>query len=147
MTTGADVVAEALTWLRTPFAWQASLKGVGADCKGLVWGVARELGLPEAASLYAGMSDYGARVPIERLKAGLAATLTRVPSPALGDVLLMKVAGRAQHLAIFAGGDVVHTYSTGPRQVIATPSAVALRAWPLDSVWRFPSLACSNLGA
>lgn len=140
MTTGADIVAEAMTWLKTPFAWQASLKGVGADCKGLVWGVARELGLPEAGSLYAAMSDYGARVPVARLRMGLAATLQRVDPSLPGDVLLLTIAGRPQHLGIHAGACVIHTYSAGPRQVIATPMAVALRAWPLDSAWRFASV-------
>lgn len=138
--TGADIVAEARSWLGTAFHWQASLKGVGADCKGLVWGVARELGLPEAQSLYASTADYGAKVPAALLKRGLGETFLRVADPRPGDVLLMKPGGVAQHLAIHAGETVIHTYSTGPRCVVETPIRAALRAWPLDSAWRFPSL-------
>ncbi len=135
------LVAEARTWLGTPFHWQASVKGVGADCKGFIWGVARALELPEAASLYAAMADYGARVPVALLRRGLAETLQAVSASAPGDLLLLKVAGRAQHLALHAdAGVLLHTYSVGPRKVIATPIAAALRAWPLDSAWRFASL-------
>lgn len=41
--TRAAVVAEALSWLKTPYHHQASLKGVGVDCLGLIRGVYREL--------------------------------------------------------------------------------------------------------
>jgi hypothetical protein len=58
MTTAADFVAETRAWLGTPFHWQASRKGVGCDCKGLVWGVARALGMPEADSPFACRSRH-----------------------------------------------------------------------------------------
>lgn len=41
-------VAEARTWLRTPYVHQARLKGVGVDCIGLPIGVGRVLGLVPA---------------------------------------------------------------------------------------------------
>lgn len=138
--TRADLVAAARGWIGTPFRWQASLKGVGADCKGLVWGVARELGLPEAASVHAAVADYGAVVPVAALRRGLAETLARTPFAEPGDVLLLTIRGAPQHLAIHAGAALIHTYNGGPRQVIASPLAPALRLWPLHSAWRFPSL-------
>lgn len=132
-----EIVAEAWTWARTPFVWQASLKGVGADCKGLIVGVARELGRPEAASLHARMADYPLNVPEHELRAGLAANLERVTAPELGDVLLMKIAGKAQHLGFFCGADVIHTYGKGPKMVLPHPFDVVRRHFPLDSIWRF----------
>jgi NlpC/P60 family putative phage cell wall peptidase len=50
----ALIVDTALTWRGTPYRHQASLKGVGCDCLGLVRGVWRELyGVePEVAPLY-----------------------------------------------------------------------------------------------
>jgi len=45
------VVAEALTWLGTPYRHQASLKGVGCDCLGLVRGVWRAVYGPEPAPI------------------------------------------------------------------------------------------------
>jgi len=132
-----EIVAEAREWLRTPFVWQASLKGVGCDCKGLVVGVARELGRPEAQSLHAQMASYSLNVPEHELRAGLAANLTKVAEPEPGDVLLLRLAGKAQHLGIYTGEGVIHTYGRGPKQVIETSAPVCLRAWPLDSAWRF----------
>lgn len=41
------VVAAARSWLGTPYAHQASLRGVGCDCLGLVRGLWRELVGPE----------------------------------------------------------------------------------------------------
>jgi len=41
--TGAAVLAEAMTWLGTPYRHQGSRKGVGCDCLGLVRGVWRAL--------------------------------------------------------------------------------------------------------
>jgi cell wall-associated NlpC family hydrolase len=136
--TREDVVTEARDWIGTPFRWQASLKRVGADCKGYIAGVARELAMPEAASVYAAMADYGARVPVATLKRGLAATLERVGEPEPGDVLLLIVSGKAQHLGFHAGDALLHTYSG--KTVMASPLKGALRVWPLDSAWRFPSL-------
>jgi NlpC/P60 family putative phage cell wall peptidase len=37
------IVAEARSWIGTPYRHQASLKGVGCDCLGLVRGVWRAL--------------------------------------------------------------------------------------------------------
>ena len=45
MTFGEQVVAEAREWVGTPAHWQASVKGVGCDCKGLIAGGMAELGL------------------------------------------------------------------------------------------------------
>ena len=41
--TTEDIVACARTWLGTPYIHQASLKGVGCDCLGLLRGIWREL--------------------------------------------------------------------------------------------------------
>jgi NlpC/P60 family putative phage cell wall peptidase len=141
--TPADLVTEARSWLGTPFHWQASLKGVGCDCKGLIWGVARALGLPEADSRFAGIADYGRRVPVPTLLRGMAATFDRVTDPAPGDVLLFVMAGQPQHLGIHAGEHVIHTYNGGPGRVIETRLNPPRRPWPLHSAWRFRSLeAC-----
>lgn len=131
-----EIVAEAREWLRTPFVWQASLKGVGCDCKGLVVGVARELGRPEAESLHARMADYASVSP-SLLRAGLAANLQRVSEPEPGDVLLMRFGGKPQHLGFYCGDAVIHTYGKGPKMVIAHPYSSVARHFPIDSIWRF----------
>lgn len=68
MTTRADVVAEARTWLGTPWQHQQSLKGVATDCLGLISGVALNLGLEGAAKWRADERMRGyTKQPVARL--------------------------------------------------------------------------------
>lgn len=141
MVTRADIIAEANEWLGTPFHWQQSAKGAGCDCKGLVAGVARELGMPEGRSLYASMqASADGRVDTALLRKGIEEVMIPVDDPQPGDVLLLKMAGKPQHMAILIDGRIIHTYAKGPDKVISTPLAVALRAWPLDSAWTWRSI-------
>lgn len=131
---GAQIAAEARTWIGTPFHWQGRVKGVGCDCKGLVAGVAQELGRPEAQSLEALAGDYGAKVDAKRLKAGLARLFDKVGNIQPGDVLLLSVGGKPQHLGIALDEKrMVHCYSAGPQKVIEA----AIGRGRLDSVWRW----------
>ncbi len=140
MTTRAEFVAEVRSWIGTPFKWQAALKGEGADCLGLFRGGARNLGLPEADAPWMQVANYGSKIPTHLLRQGLNETLLRMGRLTFGDVVLMKFGGRAQHLGILGDGEVIHTYSTGPKQVIATPLATIQRAWPIVGSWAFASL-------
>ena len=134
----SDIVAAAREWIDTPFVWQASVKGVGADCRGLISGVARDLGLPEADSFYARTADY-AKVDAALLKAGMRALFDPVKEAAPGDVLLLKVGGRAQHLAIYVGaGRMIHTYRNNIGKVIEVPVG---RSRPIDSIWAWRGIA------
>lgn len=136
----AALVAAARAWKTTPFVWGQSVKLRGCDCKGLVAGVAREVGRPEAASVHALAGDYR-QVDPRRLRAGLADLFDRASDIRAGDVLLLKVAGAAQHLAIATGEDsVVHCYAKGPRMVIEQAIDGVLGIWPLDSIWRWRSI-------
>ncbi len=140
MTGRDDIVREARAWIGTPFVWQASAKGRGCDCKGLVVGVARELGLPEAASLYAQMARYR-DVDVRLLRAGLDATLIATRKPERGDVLLLTVGGKPQHLAIMTEpGRMVHTYGKGPSCVVEVPMG---RVWAaaIAGAWTWSNLA------
>jgi NlpC/P60 family putative phage cell wall peptidase len=144
MTRGEMVAAEARQWIETPFAWQQSVKGVGCDCKGLLWGVARELGFPEAESLYAKVSDYSPTrpVPSALLKEGFAAIFDPVPFDERqpGDVLLMRM-GRgapAGHIGIVSSLDSAIHAQIGPKNwVKETKLRALLLKCPVDSVWRW----------
>jgi cell wall-associated NlpC family hydrolase len=150
------IVAEARTWIDTPFIWQAAAKGAGADCKGLLWGVARELGLPEAESFYASVADYGKdRVPSALLKEGMAAVFAPVEleDACPGDVLLCRYRGAPAHIAILTElpdtwndncrrserGSAIHTQIKSKAYVKETALRVLLAVFPLDSIWRFAS--------
>lgn len=102
--TRAEVVAAARSWLGTPYRHQASVKGAGCDCLGLVRGVWRELyGFePEAAPAYrADWAETGGR---ETLLAAARRRLVAQPRAELrlGDVLLFRMSPEAcvKHAAI-----------------------------------------------
>lgn len=135
------IVVEALSWRGTPFVWGQSVKQRGCDCKGLVAGVARELGRPEAASVHALAVDYRLVDPL-RLRAGLADTFDRAGVIGAGDVLLLKFGGKAQHLAIVTDRDtVVHCTTRAEKRGVHEQSLDAvLGIWPLDSIWRWKVL-------
>lgn len=133
---GHQVVEAARGWVGTPFHWAQSAKGVGCDCKGLIRGVAAELGRAEADSLAGSIENYRRADP-RQLKAGLASLFDPAAEAAPGDILLLRVKDKAQHLAIYAGaGRMIHTYTLGPQRVIEVPMG---RIWwaQVDSIWRW----------
>lgn len=137
---GAAVAAEAREWCGTKFVWQASQKGLGCDCKGLVWGVARELGFPEADSIYAKIADYSPRRPVDGklLREGMASLFDPADEIEPGDVLLLKIAGKPAHLAIYVGdGRAVHAQIGSKDWVKETRLEALLKVFPLDSAWRW----------
>ena len=113
--TRADVVAEARAWIGTPYRHQASAKGAGADCLGLVRGVWRALygAEPETPPPYT--ADWAERADGEPLREAAERVLAlRGASPEVGDVLLFRMlsGGPAKHLGILTTPDrFVHAYS------------------------------------
>ena len=131
MTTRADIVAEARTWLGTRWAHQGRVKGVGVDCIGLIGGVALAAGVPGAQewSADASLHAYG-RTPVPALLlAGCDRFLDRIKITEAepGDVLVMAFATEPQHFAIVSRVDpmyLIHAYAQR-RQVVENGAAVA----------------------
>lgn len=100
------VVAAARLWIGTPYHHQASLRGVGADCLGLIRGVWRDLYGEEAEQPPGYSRDWGEVSGTETLVEAAMRHLIRrenaVPSP--GDVLIfrMRAGAIAKHAAILA---------------------------------------------
>jgi NlpC/P60 family putative phage cell wall peptidase len=109
------ILAEARDWIGTPYQHQASAKGAGCDCLGLVRGVWRALygAEPEPAPAYT--PDWAERHGEETL---LQAARRRMIEIAVqeaqpGDVLLFRMAAEApaKHAAILDEGDrLIHAY-------------------------------------
>ena len=101
-----EVERIARSWIGTPYAHQASLKGVGSDCLGLLRGVWRELRgeEPEAAPPYS--ADWAEAGGEETLYMALARHLREMPLCELapGDVALFRMARHspAKHCGIVA---------------------------------------------
>ena len=115
------IVAEARSWIGTPYRHQASRKGAGCDCLGLVRGVWRGLygEEPEAPPPYA--ADWAETGGRETLLEAARRHLVEIPVSAWrsGDVLLFRMSPDAcvKHCAIVsaaAPGDpeprIVHAY-------------------------------------
>ena len=137
----AAIVAEARTWLGTPFSHQASLRGVGTDCVGLVFGVARSLGLPDAARFAASARYTGySRQPDGRtLVSGCAEFLDPIPLNTVqpGDILLLHFGHDPMHLSLVTETDplrVIHalgvtTHNVAEHRIDATWHARIARAY------------------
>jgi NlpC/P60 family putative phage cell wall peptidase len=131
--TSADpelIMAAARLWLGTPYHDQASLRGVGCDCLGLVRGVWRELYGPEPIPIPPYSRDWGETGSRERLAEAARAVMLELPATALvpGALLLfrIRVGAVAKHCGIVTTLDrFIHAYErTGVVEV------------PLDHAWR-----------
>ncbi|SDY08282.1 NlpC/P60 family protein [Citreimonas salinaria] len=134
------VLDAARSWIGTPYVHQASAKGAGTDCLGLLRGVWRELIGAEPAALPAYTHDWGEPQGDELLmSAGQAHLRSRaLDRPAPGDVLLfrMRDGAIAKHVGIQARTGVeasfIHAYSG--HGVIESPLS---HAWARRVVARF----------
>lgn len=139
----STIVAETRTWIGTPYQHQASLKGVGCDCLGLVRGVWRGVigAEPERAPPYvAGWAEVSG---VEALAKAAARHLIAIERDAFreGDVLLFRWRANlpAKHAAIVTAADaMVHAHDG------AAVAEVALAPWwrrRLAYSFRFPGVA------
>ncbi|MEG9884625.1 MAG: NlpC/P60 family protein [Hyphomicrobiales bacterium] len=86
------VLAEARSWIGTPYRHQASLKGVGCDCLGLIRGVYRALCGPEPETPPPYAPDWAETGGDEALAKAGARHLVVLPltQAGPGDVLLFR---------------------------------------------------------
>ena len=114
-THGSRVTAAARGWIGTPYRHQASLKGVGCDCLGLLRGVWRELHGAEPEALPAYAADWAETGGAEQLAAAARRHLIELdPIRAEpGDVLLFRWRPHlpAKHAAILVeNARMIHAY-------------------------------------
>jgi NlpC/P60 family putative phage cell wall peptidase len=109
------VIEEAQSWIGTPYRHQASMKGVGCDCLGLVRGVWRALygGEPEALRPYS--SDWAEAGASDALLNAARRHLVEKPKMEMsaGDLILFrwKPSHAAKHLGILVSNHAfIHAY-------------------------------------
>lgn len=134
------IVAEARAWIGTPYRHQASLKGIGCDCLGLVRGVWRALygAEPEATPAYA--PDWAEATGMDALAAAARRHMTAIDPGAFaaGDLLLFRWRHGfpAKHAAIATAADLmVHAHDG------AAVAEVTIAPWwrrRLAYAFRFP---------
>jgi NlpC/P60 family putative phage cell wall peptidase len=136
----SHIITLARGWLGTPYHHQASLKGVGTDCIGLVRGIYRELYGGEAEAIPAYSRDWAEATGEETLIAAARRHLVEIAPAAAapGDVLIFRYRGRAvaKHAAILATpATMIHAIEG------ATVSEVTFSPWwrrHLAAAFRFP---------
>ncbi len=119
MSNAARAVEEARRWLGTPYVHQASCRGAGTDCLGLILGIWRALYGKEPVPVPAYTPDWSETSQREDLLTAAFAHLVPRSADAehVGDVLLFRMRdGRvAKHLGVqSATGETaafIHAYS------------------------------------
>jgi NlpC/P60 family putative phage cell wall peptidase len=137
-----DIVAETRRWIGTPYRHQASVRGVGCDCLGLVRGIWRAVmgAEPECPPPYA--PDWAEATGQETLAAAAARHLIPINRDAFtpGDVVLFRWRANlpAKHAAIVTvSGLMVHA------QDGAAVAEVAIAPWwrrRLAFAFQFPGV-------
>ena len=137
-----EVVEAARLWLGTPYHHQASLRGVGCDCLGLVRGVWRDLhgDEPEAPPPYSPSWAESLRQETLALAAGRHLQPLILTEARPGDVLLFRWREHlpAKHCAILASPDrIIHAHDG------AAVAEVAFTPWwrrHLSHAFSFPGV-------
>jgi NlpC/P60 family putative phage cell wall peptidase len=140
--TRAGIVVTARSWIGTPYHHQASIRGVGTDCLGLVRGVWKDLygAQSEAPPPYS--HDWAEASGREAMLEAAAKHLVRVPITLAeaGDVIVFRLrAGAvAKHAAIVTGAStMLHAMEGAP------VSEVALTNWwrrRIAGAFQFPGV-------
>ena len=119
----AAVVAEARSWIGTPYHHAADVKGHGVDCAMLLVRVYCDLGLIELFDPRPYTRDWFLHRSEERYLGFLLARSHEVRSPGLGDIVLFRV-GRC-----FAHAGIVSR--TGPLSII---HAFSNSGWVVEDI-------------
>jgi NlpC/P60 family putative phage cell wall peptidase len=139
-----ELVARARRWIGTPYLHQASCRGVGSDCLGLLRGLWREVHGSEPEAVPAYTPDWAEPAAEDLLLAAASRhlLLLALAEAAPGDVLVFRIAaGRvAKHLGILAvaperHSTFIHAYEG--RGVVESPLTPA---WSrrVAAAFRFP---------
>lgn len=121
------IVTAARAWIGTPYLHQASVKGVGCDCLGLLRGVWRELYGAEPAAVPAYTADWSEPQGDEALLKAATRLMRNVTGAAFtpGQVVLfrMRTGAVAKHIGILskAGANPAFIHSYQGHGVVESP--------------------------
>lgn len=133
MTTRAAVVAEALTWLGTPFHDCARVKGAGTDCLNLLIGVFSGVGMIEPFDPPPYSPQWFEHKDEPRFLLGLEAHARRVEVGQPGDIAMYRYGRHAAHSAIIIDErTIIHAFKAVGRVTKGSYLDMLPR---LDSLW------------
>jgi cell wall-associated NlpC family hydrolase len=128
------IVAEARSWIGTPYHNCADIKGVGVDCGMLLVRVYCDLGLVPRFDPRPYTAQWHLHRDDERYLDGLTAHAKKVDAPQLGDAMLFRVGRAWSHGGIVTRADpLVIVHASQPAGIVLEESVFRngrLRAAP-----------------
>ncbi|MBL1435862.1 MAG: C40 family peptidase [Rhodobacteraceae bacterium] len=135
-TSPSRIVKATRLWVGTPYHDQASVRGVGCDCLGLLRGVWRDVVGPEPMPVPPYSRDWGEAGPIEVLAEAARAAMAEleISEACTGDVILfrMRAGSIAKHVGILSGKD----RSGRPHQFIHAYERTGVIEEHLTNAWQ-----------
>lgn len=152
MTTRAEIVAEARSWVGTPWHHMAHLKGVGCDCIGFLRGVATARGIVDKdVSRWPNVQRflrYTGAPDGKLLREACETYLTPITKAdmQIGDVILVSVNEHPQHLGIlgdyrYGGFTIIHATNDSRLMRVVEMRLMFSKHFRFDSAFRFPGVA------
>lgn len=110
-----QILSIAQDWIDTPYQHQASVKGAGCDCLGLIRGIWREIYGAEPLEVPPYTPDWAEALGQETLLGAARSCLTPIPTSTAqpGDILLFRMSPNApcKHIAVMSAPDrITHAY-------------------------------------
>lgn len=137
MITRDAIVAEAMTWLRTPWHHQARVKGAGVDCAQFLVGVFEGVGLVPALDLGYYPPDWHLHQGRPRFLQTLAQYAAPVAAPLPGDIAMFQFGRHAAHGSIVISWPlIIHAYRDERRVVLSDVAASPALTERLAGFWR-----------
>lgn len=131
---GAELVRRARAWIGTPYRHQASCRGAGTDCLGLILGLWREQFGQEPEAVPAYTADWAEPAAREDLlaAAGRHLSVLSTEDARPGDVLVLRMhpMAIAKHMGVLAAAPEGH------RTLIHAYSGHGVVESPLTPVWQ-----------
>ncbi len=109
------ILSIARDWIDTPYQHQASIKGAGCDCLGLIRGIWREIYGAEPLEVPSYTPDWAESLGQETLQTAAQSCLLPIAksSAQLGDVLLFRMRPHVpcKHIAVMSAPNrIIHAY-------------------------------------
>lgn len=114
MTTRADFVAEARSWVGVPFRHQGRSRA-GVDCVGLLLVTCWALGLTTYNA-----KGYGSTPDVEFMRSECERLMVRSTEPQIGDVLLVRITKALTHMMIRSEMGAIYSRHMKPGKVVET---------------------------
>lgn len=137
----AEVLAEAASWLATPYHHQGRIKGAGVDCATLLIEVYRAAGLVPRIDPRPYPPDWHLHRSAERYLGWVQRYAREIPAPGPGDVALFRFGRCFSHGAIVAEWPrLIHAYiGQGCIWADGTRAPLAGRPVRFFSLWANPA--------